>query len=133
MLGCSKDIPIYTMKHNEFAENTPDIVVPKQIAARVNLDYHQINDVDLTDKDIAEADGLLGEGNYSKRTLMLAHTINKHFGIMPLSMVILLGKWENVLFIETFLYAMRPHRIFSVNCTTILKGQRWLCENGYRI
>lgn len=80
VLGCSKDIPIYTMKHNEFAENTPDIVVPKQIAARVNLDYHQINDVDLTDKDIAEADGLLGEGNYSKRTLMLAHTINKHFG-----------------------------------------------------
>lgn len=39
VLGCSKDIPIYTMKHNEFAENTPDIVVPKQIAARVNLDY----------------------------------------------------------------------------------------------
>lgn len=47
VLGCSKDIPIYTMKHNEFAENTPDIVVPKQIAARVNLDYHQINDVDF--------------------------------------------------------------------------------------
>lgn len=42
VLGCSKDIPIYTMKHNEFAENTPDIVVPKQIAARVNFKIYQL-------------------------------------------------------------------------------------------
>ena len=80
VLGCRKDVPIYTMNHNEFAENTPDIVVPKQIAAHVDLNYHQIKDVELTDKDVAEADKLLGEGNYSKRTLMLAHTINNHFG-----------------------------------------------------
>lgn len=80
VLGCRNDVPIYTMKHNEFVENTPDIVFPKQIAAHVNLNYHQIKDVELTDKDVTEANNLLGEGNYSKRTLMLAHTINNHFG-----------------------------------------------------
>lgn len=80
VLGCRKDVPIYTMNHNEFAENTPDIVIPKQIANHVDLYYHQIKDVELTDKDVAEADSLLGVGNYSKRTLMLAHTINNHFG-----------------------------------------------------
>lgn len=80
VLGCRKDVPIYTMKHNEFVENTPDIVVPKQIADHVNLNYHQIKDIELTDKDVAEANNLLGEDNYSKRTLMLAHTINNNLG-----------------------------------------------------
>lgn len=80
VLDRKKNIPIYTMKHNEFKDNTPDLVVPKQIATYVGLNYHQINDVELTDEKIREANTLLGEGNYSKRTLMLAHTIKYYFG-----------------------------------------------------
>lgn len=80
VLGCKRNIPIYTMKHSGLADDTPDIVVPKQIAAHVGLNYHQIKDIELTDENIIEADTLLGEGNYSKRTLMLAHTIKYYFG-----------------------------------------------------
>lgn len=80
VLGCNKQMPVYTIKHEEFGENTPDIVVPKLIAEQTHLNYQQIKDAELTDGDIAEADILLGEGNYSKRTLMLAHTIKHYLG-----------------------------------------------------
>ena len=80
VFGCNRDIPIYTMKHNEFSEKTPDIVIPKQISEKLHLDYHQVKDIHLTATDIAEADTILGVGNYSYRTLMLAHTINHYFG-----------------------------------------------------
>ena len=120
VLGCKKDIPIYTMKHNEFAENTPDIVVPKQIAAHVDLIYHQIKDIELTDKDVAEADKLLGEGNYSKRTLMLAHTINNHFGKYAVINGDIIGQVGKC----SLHSVLRLHRIFSVNSITILKKQK---------
>lgn len=80
VLGCNKQMPIYTMRHNEFSEMTPDIVVPKQIADYIHLNYQQIKDVKLTEEDFTEADTVLGKGNYSSRTLMLAHTINHYFG-----------------------------------------------------
>ena len=79
VLGCNKQMPIYTIKHKEFEDNTPDIVVPRLIAERTHLNYQQIEDIELTDSDIAEANAILGENNYSKRTLMLAHTIKSHF------------------------------------------------------
>lgn len=78
--GCDKQIPVYTIKHKEFGENTPDIVVPKLIAEYAHLNYQQIGDRELTATDIAETDAVLGKDNYSKRTLMLAHTIKCHFG-----------------------------------------------------
>ena len=80
VLGLDKQKPVYTIKHNEFEENTPDIVIPKLIADQAHLNYHQINDIELTDVDITEANTVLGKDNYSKRTLMLAHTIRYHFG-----------------------------------------------------
>lgn len=80
VLGCNNQMPIYTIKHQEFVENTPDIVVPKLIAKHSHLNYQQIKDIKLTDDDIAEANVVLGEHNYSKRTLMLAHTIKYYFG-----------------------------------------------------
>jgi hypothetical protein len=52
--------------------------VPKLIAKHVHLNYQQFKDTELTDGDIAQADVLLGKGNYSKRTLMLARTIKSH-------------------------------------------------------
>jgi hypothetical protein len=72
-------MPIYTIKHKEFGENTPDIVVPELIAEQAQLNYQQILDVEPTATDIAVADVVLGKDNYSKRTLMLAHTIKCHF------------------------------------------------------
>ena len=80
VLGCDKKMPVYTIKHEGFDESTPDIVMPKLIAEQVHLNYQQIRDIELTDSDIAEADVVLGKGNYSKRTLMLARTIKHHFG-----------------------------------------------------
>ena len=79
VLGCNKQMPVYTIKHEEFGESTPDIVVPKLIAEHIDLNYQQIKDVELKATDIAEADAVLGKHNYSKRTLMLAHTIKYHF------------------------------------------------------
>ena len=80
VLGCNKQMPVYTIKHEEFGENTPDIVVPKLIAEHAQLNYRQFEDIELTDADIAEADTILGKDNYSKRTLMLAHTIKHYLG-----------------------------------------------------
>lgn len=80
VLGCNKQMPVYTIKHEEFGENTPDIVVPKLIAKHTHLNYRQFEDIELTDADIAEADTILGKDNYSKRTLMLAHTIKHYLG-----------------------------------------------------
>ena len=80
VLGCNKQMPIYTINHKEFKDNTADIVVPRLIAEHTHLNYQQIEDIELTDGDIAEANAILGENNYSKRTLMLAHTIKYHLG-----------------------------------------------------
>lgn len=80
VLGCNKQMPVYTIKHEEFGDNTPDIVVPRLIAEHADLNYQQIKDVELKATDIAEADSVLGKDNYSKRTLMLAHTIKHYLG-----------------------------------------------------
>lgn len=80
VLGCNKQMPVYTINHEEFGENTPDIVVPKLIAEHADLNYQQIQDVELKATDTAEADAILGKDNYSKRTLMLAHTIKHYLG-----------------------------------------------------
>lgn len=80
VLGCNKQMPVYTIKHEEFGEDTPDIVVPKLIAEHADLNYQQIKDVELKATDTAAADAVLGKDNYSKRTLMLAHTIKHYLG-----------------------------------------------------
>ena len=80
VLGCNEQMPVYTIKHEDFGENTPDIVVPKLIAEQAHLNYQQLKDIELTDDDIAQASAILGENNYSKRTLMLAHTIKHYLG-----------------------------------------------------
>ena len=80
LLGCNKQMPVYTIRHQEFTDNTPDIVVPRLIAEHTRLNYQQIKDIELSESDIDEADTAFGKGNYSKRTLMLAHTIKHHFG-----------------------------------------------------
>ena len=80
VLGCNKQMPVYTINHEEFGENTPDIVVPKLIAEQTHLNYQQFKDIELSGVDIAEANAILGENNYSKRTLMLAHTIKHYLG-----------------------------------------------------
>ena len=80
VLGCNKQMAVYTIKHEEFGDNTPDIVVPKLIAEHAQLNYRQFEDIELSAGDIAEADAILGKDNYSKRTLMLAHTIKHYLG-----------------------------------------------------
>lgn len=80
VLGCEKDIPVYTIRHNDFTDKTSDITVPRLIAEKMNLEYTQFSDFNLTEKELSYADSFLGKGNYKKRTLMLAHTIKNSFG-----------------------------------------------------
>lgn len=79
-LGLRKDLPLYTMKHIGFTDETADIVVPKKIANELGLNHVQVDDVSLSKDDIEEADRILGKNNYSKRALVIAHTVNHYFG-----------------------------------------------------
>ena len=79
-LGSSPDMPVYTMKHAEFSDTTQDITVPLEIAKHIGLNYQQVEDILLPQQLVDVADGFFGKGNYSLRTLMLAHTINHYFG-----------------------------------------------------
>jgi len=42
-----KEIPLYTFNHKRFTENTPDIVIPKEITSRFNLAYYCMTDLEL--------------------------------------------------------------------------------------
>ena len=67
------------MKHADFTNSTPDISIPIKIPEKVSLNYSQITDVSLTEKDISYVNTYLGKDNYKMRTLMLAHTVNHHY------------------------------------------------------
>lgn len=79
-LGLRKDLPLYTIKHIGFTDETADIVVPKIIAKGLGLNHVQVDDVSLSNENIEEADRVLGKNNYSKRALVIAHTVNHYFG-----------------------------------------------------
>lgn len=70
----------YTIKHPEHHEHTQDIVLPIDLCQKVNIDHRLIEDIAVPETLKAEMDHLLGPGNYSPRTLQIAHTINEYFG-----------------------------------------------------
>lgn len=70
----------YTIRHAEHHEDTQDIVIPKQLCAQSNIPYEQIDDVVVSEELKSEMDHLLGENNYSLRTLRIAQTIKEHYG-----------------------------------------------------
>lgn len=70
----------YTIKHPEHRDSSQDVTVPIELCEKVNVQHRLINDVVVTDTLRADMDNLLGEENYSQRTLRIARTINEFFG-----------------------------------------------------
>ena len=76
----NKELQCYTIRHPEHHEDTQDIVVPKQLCKQNNIPYEQIDDVTVSEDLKNGMDHLLGEKNYSLRTLRIAQTIKEHYG-----------------------------------------------------
>ncbi len=71
-------IKAYTIRHEGFKSDTQDVVIPLRLCEIVGAQYEQIEDIALATGDIDEVDRLLGKGEYSKRTLMIACTVKEH-------------------------------------------------------
>lgn len=80
LAGKGEEVPCYTIRHPEHHADSQDIVIPRQLCETNHLSYEQICDVTVTKKLKKEFDRLLGEGNYSLRTLRIAQTIYEHYG-----------------------------------------------------
>ena len=80
LAGKNKELQCYTIRHPEHHEDTQDIVVPKQLCKQNNIPYEQIDDVTISEDLKNGMDHLLGEKNYSLRTLRIAQTIKEHYG-----------------------------------------------------
>lgn len=76
----NRALQCYTIRHPEHHEDTQDIVIPKQLCAQSNIPYEQIHDVTVSEDLKREMDHLLGDKNYSLRTLRIAQTIKEHYG-----------------------------------------------------
>ena len=76
----NRALQCYTIHHPEHHEDTQDIVIPKQLCTQNNISYEQIDDVTVSNALKSEMDHLLGENNYSLRTLRIVQTIKEHYG-----------------------------------------------------
>ena len=70
----------YTIKHPEHSDNAQDITVPIELCEKIGTKHQLIEDVAVPEALKKEMDSLLGEGNYSLRTLQIAQTIKEYFG-----------------------------------------------------
>ena len=80
LAGKNKELQCYTIRHPEHHGDTQDIVIPKQLCTQNNIPYELIDDVIVSEDLESEMDHLLGEKNYSLRTLRIAQTIKEHYG-----------------------------------------------------
>ncbi|MGN1368371.1 MAG: hypothetical protein ACI4WX_05860 [Aristaeellaceae bacterium] len=80
LAGKGEHIHCYTIWHPEHREDSQDLVIPRQVCARNHIAYEQIHDVTVPEEVKGKFDRLLGEGNYSQRTLRIAQTIHEHYG-----------------------------------------------------
>lgn len=73
-------VQCYTIRHPEHCGEEQDLVIPKQLCSECRMPYEQITDVEVSEDLKKEMDCLLGENNYSYRTLRIAETILEHYG-----------------------------------------------------
>lgn len=78
--GGDTPVQCYTIRHPEHRDDSQDIVIPKQLCQENGLPYAQIRDVTISEDCKVEMDDLLGENQYSFRTLQIAETIKEHYG-----------------------------------------------------
>ncbi|MBR6632986.1 MAG: hypothetical protein IKL05_01650 [Clostridia bacterium] len=80
LLKSTEKFSCYTIKHPEHNNDTQDITVPIAMCKKVNIEHRLIEDVIVSETLKDEIDRLLGNGNYSLRTLRIAQTIKEFFG-----------------------------------------------------
>lgn len=80
LAGKDSSVQCYTIRHPEHHNNTQDIVIPKYLCSENNIPYEQIRDIKISEHLKKEIDALLGEKQYSFRSLQIARTIQEHYG-----------------------------------------------------
>lgn len=80
MLTLDKNVDTYTICHNSFSPQEPDVVIPKQLAKRFSVTNNQIPDLEPNETTIQAFCRRFGNTGYSKRTLMIANTIKTAYG-----------------------------------------------------
>lgn len=73
-------VPCYTIRHPEHHGEEQDLVIPKQLCEKCQVPYTQIQDVMVSEELKGSMDRLLGESQYSQRTLRIARTIQTYYG-----------------------------------------------------
>lgn len=79
-LAQGEPVPCYTIRHPEHSGREQDLVIPRQLCEANHIPYIQIQDVVVSDSLKAQMDDLLGDNQYSPRTLRIAQTIKTHYG-----------------------------------------------------
>lgn len=74
----NKDFRAYTLKHKMDPKVHSDLVVPKDICQKFNINYTQIDDEVISDEIINELDNILGKEGYSKYFASLGLTLSKN-------------------------------------------------------
>lgn len=78
--GANQIVDAYTINHGTFSENEPDILIPRQIAEKFDIEYTQLADLEPTNELQEIFNKEFGKTDYSKRTLMIANTIKTAYG-----------------------------------------------------
>lgn len=75
-----KEFLCYTIRHSEHNDKTPDILIPRKVCEKMNINYELFQDAPLPQELVDDVNEILGKDGYSHRTLMIAHTIKEHYG-----------------------------------------------------
>lgn len=75
----SDRVDCYTIRHREHSGTEQDLIVPKELCLKNNINYRQIEDIEPTHDLMEQVDAILGKGRYSYRTLNIANTVKCHF------------------------------------------------------
>ena len=73
-------VPCFTMKHPKHSGNEDDLVLPPQLATAAGYEYKQIQDVDIPQTMVEEADVWIANNQYGKSAIRMANAIISNFG-----------------------------------------------------
>lgn len=80
MLSQDENVETYTMKHSDFSEEEPDIVIPRQIVEKFSINYRLLYDTEPPAQVYQNFAEMFGKTGYSRRTLIHANTIKNACG-----------------------------------------------------
>ena len=79
MRSVDKNVETYTIKHDHFSDEEPDLAIPKQISNAFSIQHNVLYDTEPPAQMYREFEGWFEMG-YSRRTLMLAYTVKSAYG-----------------------------------------------------